>query len=276
MDRVVNLFEKYLSYRKKDKYIKKEIQKSKGIVRDWVGAIIWAVCVVFLINQYIFQLYGIPTGSMISTLLVNDKIFVNKMVYGPEVLPGGKKLNGAIKPSRGDIIVFPNPDYQDRGVIFNTAQRLIYMLTLTKVDLDKNEKHYFIKRAIGCGGDTFKFVNGQLYIKPMGLSEFYPEPELISDSYFYNSELPLSIKYDAEQIKMKREAMYRTPHLSEAKGNWALVAAGKYIPAKHYLALGDNRDNSSDGRYFGLIREDEIIGKASFRIFPLSRAGGIE
>lgn len=275
MDRIVKLFENILSYRKKDKYIKKEIQKSKGAVRDWTGAILWAVCVVFLINQYIFQLYGIPTGSMISTLEVGDKIFVNKMVYGPEILPGGKKINSKRKPQRGEIVIFPNPDYKNRGIIFNTAQRLIYMLTLTKLDLDKNEKHYFIKRTIGCGGDTFKFVDGKFYIKPLGLDKYYLESDLISSKYFYNSNMPSSPGYD-DFVKHSQNELFKNPHRAESHRNWALVATGKYIPESHYLVLGDNRDNSIDGRFFGLLTEDEILGRASFRFAPLKRAGGLK
>ena len=67
---------------------------------DWLGAFLWAAVVVLLINQYLFQAYRIPSGSMIPTLLIGDNLFVNKVVYGPEVLPGiGEvaRLQGANK-----------------------------------------------------------------------------------------------------------------------------------------------------------------------------------
>ncbi|MBN2736845.1 MAG: S26 family signal peptidase [Spirochaetales bacterium] len=51
---------------------------------------------------------------------------------------------------------------------------------------------------------------------------------------------------------------------------------GRYIPENNLLPLGDNRDNSKDGRYFGPVAVNKILGKPLLRFWPLNRFGGVE
>jgi len=74
-------------------------QQKRNPILDWIYAILWAACVVLIINQYIFQNYRIPSGSMENTLLVGDMLFVDKLTYGPELLPGVLKNAGDIQTS---------------------------------------------------------------------------------------------------------------------------------------------------------------------------------
>ena len=150
-------------------------QKKKSQLREWVEALLWAVIVVFLINQFIFQLYEIPTPSMENTLLVKDRVFVNKFTYGPEMYPGGPKILSFNQPQRNEIIVFENPNYISRGPVFDVVNRIVYMLTLSLVNLDKDENgkdraQLFVKRAIGMPGDTISFNRGNVFIQPQGYS----------------------------------------------------------------------------------------------------------
>ena len=138
-DTVQGLTETYLSRRQRIRRLKKEKQRAKNPVLDWIEAFLWAAGVVLLINQYLFQAYQIPSGSMIDTLLIKDRIFVNKIIYGPELLPGIAKLPSPVKPKRNDVIIFENPSYISRGPVFDIAQRIIYMLTLSLVDIDRDE-----------------------------------------------------------------------------------------------------------------------------------------
>ena len=62
----------------------------------------------------------------------------------------------------------------------------------------------------------------------------------------------------------------------EARSTWSRYRAGIYVPQSHVLPLGDNRDNSRDGRYFGPVEENDINGKVLFRFWPLGRIGGLE
>ena len=162
--------------------MKREKQKAKKPLVDWIEAFLWAACMVLLANQYLVQAYRIPSGSMIDTLNIGDHVFVNKMVYGPELLPGFLKLPSPVQPSRNDIIIFESPDYVSRGTVFDIMQRVIYMLTLSLVDIDRDDTgqqrvHFLIKRAIGQAGDRFMIENGEMKIRFAGEVRWVTERE---------------------------------------------------------------------------------------------------
>lgn len=184
LSRLQRFTEKALTKRKIRQLKEKVKQQKRNPILDWVYAIVWAACVVLVINQYFFQNYQIPSGSMEKTLLIGDMIFVDKLSFGPELLPGVAKMKGWAKPSRGQVIIFENPSYLSRGPIFTIAQQMIYMLTLTLVDIDRDQNgeqkvHYLIKRAVGTSGDTVKVVRGEVFIKPKASSSFIDEPSLM-------------------------------------------------------------------------------------------------
>jgi len=183
-DRLVVFSEDLLTRRKQRSLRAKMKQQKRHPILDWIYAILWAACVVLVINQYFFQNYRIPSGSMEKTLLVGDMIFVDKLSYGPELLPGVLKTPGISTPKRGNVIVFENPTYLSRGPIYTIFQQLLYMVTFTLVDIDRETTgeprvHYLIKRAIGVGGDTLRVRNGEVSIKPIGSSEFLDERMLM-------------------------------------------------------------------------------------------------
>ena len=312
-DRLQLLREKYLTYRNRKKLRIKERQKQKGFILDTIEAFIWAAGMVLLINQYLFQAYQIPSGSMIDTLLVGDRIFVNKIVYGPELLPGFLKLPSPIKPKRNDVIIFENPSYISRGTAFDVAQRIIYMVTLSFVDIDRDENgepkaHFLIKRAVGMGGDRFVQERGNLRIRPAGddrwieETEFnaqrgfahnlsrlmdeasYPALEAAGRDTAYN-DLGLSVSFSLE-LQASRAGSIRFPdYLAHEKARLEVIRGafphenrysvllarynqGYYVPESRILPLGDNRDNSRDGRYFGPVKVSKILGKGSMIHWP--------
>jgi signal peptidase I len=181
-DRFQSVAEAFLTWRRRNRRIKREKQKAKNPVLDWVEAFIWAAGMVLLANQYVIQAYVIPSGSMIDTLLIGDRIFVNKLIYGPELLPGLMKLPSPITPKRNNIIIFENPAYLSRGPVFDVAQRIIYMLTISLVDIDKDElgrpkAHFLIKRAIGTGGDHVIMEKGEIKMRFAGETRWVAERE---------------------------------------------------------------------------------------------------
>lgn len=191
--KVQRFSEHWLTARKRRKLAKKEKQSKKNPVLDWIEAFLWAACVVLLINQYLFQAYQIPSGSMMNTLLIKDRIFVNKIIFGPELLPGIGKLPGFDKPERAEVIIFENPAYLSKGPVFDVVQRILYMLTLSLVDIDRDQygnprAHFLIKRAVGMPGDRLRFDDGELEIQPQGFSEFIHESEFKKlGGYTYNT-----------------------------------------------------------------------------------------
>jgi len=312
-DRLQFVTEKYLSYRKAKKQLIKEKQKQKGFILDTIEAFIWAAGMVLLINQYLFQAYQIPSGSMIDTLLIGDRVFVNKIVYGPELLPGFLKLPSPIKPKRNDVIIFENPSYISRGTVFDVVQRIIYMLTLSFVDIDRDENgdpkaHFLIKRAVGMGGDRFVQERGNFRIRLAGddrwiderefnaqrgynhnLSRLmdessYPALEAAGRAAAYNDlglSVPISLELQASRAgsirypdllaheKARLEVLRGAfPHESRYYVFLARYDQGYYVPESRILPLGDNRDNSRDGRYFGPVKVSKIVGKGSIINWP--------
>lgn len=180
---VQNATERFLTWRKKRSLARKARQKKRNPVVDWIDAIASAVVIVLVINQYLLQAYQIPSPSMEPSLLVSDRIFVNKIVYGPELIPGMLKMPGFRIPARGDVIIFESPEYISSGPLKDILQRIIYMVTLSIVDIDKDEygqpKHHFlIKRAIGMPGDRLRMREGNVEILTPGESTWMPESKL--------------------------------------------------------------------------------------------------
>lgn len=319
--RLIAFTERFLTWRKRRRFIKKMKQKAKHPIRDWVESFLWAAMVVLLINQYFLQAYRIPSGSMIDTLMIKDQIFVNKMIYGPELIPGRAKVPGFKKPERGEVIIFESPQYTSKGPAFDVLQRVLYMLTLTLIDIDKDENgqpkaHFLIKRLIALDGDTIRFENGNLLIKPRGDNKFYSEVELkksfgitynnnrlihpddykaikgFAEAYAYENDLQIPITEDQKEAKKdfsylnysdplatslyRSQAVYSAfPHESRNSIEYYRLSQGRYVPVGDVLPLGDNRDNSNDGRYFGSLSKGKVLGRASFTYWPLNRAGKI-
>ena len=310
--------ESMLTRRKARQRIKKEKQRAKNPVVDWLEAFIWAAGVVLLINQYLFQAYQIPSGSMIDTLLLNDRIFVNKLIYGPEILPGIGKLPSPIQPKREDVIIFESPEYRSKGPVFDIAQRIIYMLTLSFVDIDKDsagnpQVHFLIKRAAGMGGDHIELRNGDVFIRFKGEDHWireqdylakmsfphtvtrrvredqYPALEAIGKSRAYaelGCESPLELQEKAgsyrgtagDQMTIDKAyyALLRGAEPQNSRYHSDYIRTQSiYVPEGFILPLGDNRDQSHDGRYFGTIKVSKILGRGALKYWPLYRMGSI-
>ena len=319
-ERLTLFTERVLTWRKRRHLKKKLKQQQKHVVVDWIEAFLWAAGVVLLINQYALQAYQIPSGSMKDTLQLGDRIFVNKLVYGPELLPGLVKLPGFAEPERGEVIIFENPSYISRGTAFDILQRVLYMVTLSLVDIDRDETgepraHFLIKRAVGVGGDRFRNLRGELEILPPGESEWMPErvfaaglsmdygirrmiPDTLYDRYpaagraAALGQLGLAVDTDAQQAlrAIQRDGImdpfefdrYRSrasasanPHDERTAARHAYYDLGWYVPMDRVLGVGDNRDNSLDGRYFGAVRVEKVLGRAMFKYWPLNRLGAI-
>ena len=308
--------EQFLSWRKKRHRIKKEKQKQKNPVLDWVEAFLWAAVVVLLLNQYLFQAYTIPSPSMVDTLEIKDRLFVNKMIYGPELVPGRFKTYTGRIPHRNEIIIFESPTYLSKGPVFDIAQRLIYMITFSLVDIDRDKTtgmpkpHFLIKRSMAHEGDQIRIIDGEVELKPAGITDWMKESvfkELVEKDYITNRLIPqenytgfrasafidaagyAGIKANPEWRResdtintpytdmyswggYRYQAMYEiNPHLHQYGGAWRKTDNGWYIPEGWVFPMGDNRDNSRDGRYFGPVSLEKVLGKASFIYWPINR-----
>lgn len=206
--------ERILTYRRAKKRLNRIKQKQRGVLLDWIYSFFWAAGVVLLLNQYLLQGYSIPSGSMIPTLLLQDRIFVNKFLYGPELLPGLARLPGIERPDRFNTVIFESPDYISRGTGFEILQRVVYMLTLSLIDINKDSQgnpkvQFLIKRLIGLPGDRIKIHNGVTYYALAGTNEWLDEKELRRQVYSFNENTNTEYVLNAEfmQEKVDIEAM---------------------------------------------------------------------
>lgn len=185
----------------------------------------WAITILILLfgTSTIAQPFVIPTSSMHNTLLTGDHLIVDKLAYAPS---GSftKYLLPYEQVKRGDIIVFKHP-------------------TLITVD--------YVKRVIGVPGDHIKLISKQVFVNGKPLSEPYVIHE--NNFYSYRDNFPVGDpEYNPDpQMAVRMEEMLRTQVV-----NGELV-----IPPGSYFAMGDNRDNSLDSRYWGLVPRDNIMGK---------------
>jgi signal peptidase I len=204
------------------------------------------IALITLFRSFIYEPFQIPSGSMMPTLLVGDFILVEKFSYDVKDPVWRKTLYSNAKPQRGDVAVFkypeqPTVDYIKR-VIGLPGDRVIY-----------RNKQLFIERA--CTADQTDC--GKLEMVALNLKN---EGEYYQEQYpqrRYTEQLG-AVAHDILQTPARRE---HTEFFFKQHG----TAIDEFVvPDGHYFVLGDNRDNSRDGRYWGFVPEDNMVGKAVF------------
>jgi signal peptidase I len=130
-------------------------EKIKHEAREWIESIIIALILALIIRTFVVQAFKIPSGSMIPTFEIGDRIFVNKFIYGARLPFTDIRLPAVREPKRGDIVVFLSPE-------------------LPKKD--------FVKRLIALGGERVSIRNGSVYVNGIRIEE----PASIASNYYYN------------------------------------------------------------------------------------------
>ncbi|MBC3766886.1 signal peptidase I [Neptunicella marina] len=212
---------------------------------DTAQQIFPVIAIVLVLRSFLYEPFQIPSGSMMPTLLVGDFILVNKYTYGLRDPVARHKFLQLGEPQRGDIIVFKYPD---------------------DPTID------YIKRVVGLPGDKIVYRNKQIFIKPACHQQDEskcPALEPIEMSFeargeFYQGMVPLE-RYSEQlgEVKhdiLKNPAMFRSvePYYQQA----GTQADEWIVPEGHYFAMGDNRDNSRDSRFWGFVPEENLVGKA--------------
>ncbi len=223
---------------------------------EFMDAIVYAGVFVFLvIRPFGVQAFRIPSESMIDTLLVNDFIVANKGIYRYS------------DPKVGDIVVFRPP---------------VIAAHPSQIDADGSVKIDFIKRCVGVPGDIVEIRNGTLYRNGQEINEPYlkAKPDwdfklvdirkVLPDNKSGYNIWPLAIEGDLVNLPTGRVA---EPFVLEDTSVMDRVRELEpvAIPPGFYLMMGDNRPGSFDGRGWGLVPRDDIIGRAEFIWFPTSR-----
>lgn len=223
---------------------------------------------VFAFKSSVLDANNIPSGSMIPTLKIGDFLFVNKMRYTFHIPFTDIDLFRMDTPKRGDIVTFtPPPTAQPDGTF--AIEPGLRGKTL-------------VKRVVGVPGDTIEVKENQIFINdvPYPLERLKDEKELaILDDLDYSRPKSLLELYREKIIdpktkevvrahyvlmhKRDRERDFSIPDLRNSGTTW-------YIPAGKYMMMGDNRDNSEDSRYFGLVDLKNIHGKVFLSYFSVN------
>jgi signal peptidase I len=209
---------------------------------DTAQQIFPVIAFVMVLRSFLYEPFQIPSGSMMPTLLVGDFILVEKFTYGLKDPVMRNKFIDIGEPERGDVVVFKFPP----------------------------EPHLdYIKRVVGLPGDTVIYRNKQLQIKPVcdtaeNCAPLQPvDLKFVSRGEAYQQFAPLE-KY-TEQLGDVIHQIYRTQGRASSSRYYSQpgTKADEWIvPEGHYFVMGDNRDNSEDGRYWGFVPKANLVGKA--------------
>ncbi len=192
------------------------------VLVDWVKSISIALVAWFLLRTFLIEAFRIPSGSMQNTLQIGDFLFVNKFLYGAEVPLLKTKLPAVREPARGDIVVFDSIE-EDLKVV---------------------------KRLMGIAGDTLEMRSGVVYRNGRQLDEPYAvnaEPEKSEDQLMRSRMRAWQVPHFAGPVPMGYE-----PDLHD----WGPVV----VPRDSLFVMGDNRDGSYDGRYWGFLPRVNVVG----------------
>ena len=191
---------------------------------EWTKSIAVALVVWFLLRTFLVEAFRIPSGSMENTLLVGDFLFVNKALYGAEVPVVHAHLPSVREPERNDILVFDSVEEEGLKVV---------------------------KRLIGMPGDTLAMEDGQLYRNGHRVDEPYA---VHGDPH--RSEDPIQRakmrEWQLPHVVQRDTASYQ-PDLQD----WGPIV----VPADSFFMMGDNRDSSYDGRYWGFLPRQNVRGR---------------
>ena len=207
---------------------KKKPKKKKSVLREWIEAIIFAGIAAIIIKTFVIQTFKIPTGSMESSFLIGDFLIANKFIFHFR------------EPKQFEPVIFKYP-----LDTYHPQPRERYAKIIRPIYWDKKNfffKYYkrrdFIKRIIGMPGDTIQIIDKNLYINGKYIKEDYIQ------------------HIDYRIIPREKGHLYINSKFMGSRDNFGPLI----IPEEKYFMMGDNRDNSSDSRYWGFLDKELIKG----------------
>lgn len=252
--------------------MKKTLSKLYHFAGTWTGTI---TIVLFLIF-FVAQSFVIPSGSMKRTLLIGDFLFAKKFSYGipiphlpwleipllPDFNGNGHLIEGP-RPQRGDIVIFRYPE---------------------------NPKVHFVKRCVAVSEDEVIYDDRQLYLRPHEgdnyiKSNYKPDQIVTLEGKLWVKD-PYISKYPGINYTPQPDMNTFNELMARAKSPMAsepfivdmqpifVSELGKEVlyrkvPADNFYMMGDNRENSSDSRFWGPVPYSNIVGKPWLIYFSL-------
>ena len=209
---------------------------AKPTFMEELPTLVAAVAVALLIRTFLFQTFYVPSDSMFPTLLVGDHVFVNKFVFGARAPFTELQLPGLRAPERGEIVVFD---------LARGANGNIFPLDQGKgVRTDA-----FVKRLVGLPGDRIAFHDQRVILNGEALP-------LEDTGHTFTDASGRVFDLHIETLGSCRHYILDDPAWTHPDLPEFEVKEGRFF------FMGDNRDNSHDGRRFGTVRKHELAGPA--------------
>lgn len=281
----------------------KEKKKEHGSTLKYIKDLLATLIMVVFIQSFFIQGYGTPTGSMLNTILIGDKMFFNQFVYGPST-PRTIPLIGILtgKDTKIPYIRFPAVREPRRGDIVN------FEFPGNRDELESNPYMQYLKRLIGEPGDTIRIINKVLYVNgvlfqnpPNSIFEprvqpdsSWGDPGIFPKNKKWNSAFygPLAVPKKGDVVTLTKENFVQWDTFIKREGHKIVLSDGKIfidgieknsytVERNYYFMMGDNRDNSLDSRFWGFVPRENIVAKALITYWswdssiPWSRIGDL-
>lgn len=233
-----------------DTWLFRAKRQARGVTREPVAveysrSFFPVIFVVLILRSFIAEPFRIPSDSMMPTLLDGDFILVNKFTYGIRLPVLNNKIIALNEPARGDVVVFRHPGNP------NSPN-------------DDERGEHLIKRVIGLPGDRISYVDHVLTINGTRVESELEGPfggrsrtRDYADSVVVHEPLPDGPRHE---ILLGKPPIFQFG----PAGEWT-------VPQGQYLVMGDNRANSADGRVWGFLPEENLVGRAFFIWFSWNR-----
>lgn len=219
--------------------------KSRGGAGDWLKGWIVPIILFLVFRTFIAQAYRIPSPSMVPEMLVGDWLFVNNLVYGPHVPFTDINLPGYAEPKRQEIAVFKSPYQADEAQV------------------GRDPEPTLVKRVWGLGGDTLMMRKGVLSVN----GTEYPWHKEQSQGMEALGDLTDPLFEWQHTIEIKG-THWGEPPAVPTHDNWGPLV----VPKDHLFMLGDNRYESKDSRYWGVVPRKNLRGRPIFVYYSYNGA----
>ncbi len=201
-------------------------EENEPIIVEYSRSFFPILFIVLILRSFIVEPFRIPSGSMMPTLLVGDFILVNKFSYGVKLPVLNNTVINSGKPERGDIAVFRFP---------------------------KDPTVDYIKRVVGVPGDRVTYYDKKLFIN----GDFADQQSLGRYQGVGQGSNMTGADHIIENLTGIEHHILVNRNRPSEQGIYT-------VPDGHYFVMGDNRDNSNDSRYWGMVPEANLVGKAFF------------